>query len=88
MLREAAVRHYGSRAELASVLDITEQAISLWGPLVPPLPAAELYQLTCGELPFDPTLYPENSPRAQVAFRLQRLMSSAYKWRRRRAAHC
>ena len=50
MKTEEAIRHYGSRRELAGALGITTQAVHDWGDEVPELRAYQLQVLTDGAL--------------------------------------
>lgn len=50
MKRSDAVQHFGTRAALAKALDITVQAIAMWGEQVPRRRAYELQVLTEGRL--------------------------------------
>lgn len=71
MKTEDAIRHFGSRAELARQLGLTRATLTSWGPRVPPLRAVILEELTAGKLKFDPAEYRDwGRPGARV--RLER----------------
>ena len=57
MKTEDAIRHFGTRAELARQLGIGRAALTSWGPRVPPLRAVILEKLSGGKLKFDENEY-------------------------------
>lgn len=57
MRTQAVVDHFGSRKKVAEALNLTPQAISAWGDIVPPLQASRLALLAPGVLVFDPAQY-------------------------------
>lgn len=63
MLKEDAIRHFGSQAALARALGIKQPSINDWGEVVPPLRQLQIEQLTGGRLKADPQiLHPVTSP--------------------------
>lgn len=68
MLTADAVKHFGSKTLVAKALGIGKAAVSKWPPMVPPLRAAQLHQLTRGKLKFDPASYQDwNRPSRSAA---------------------
>lgn len=62
MEKTAAIAHFGSAAELARKLEITEAAVSKWGDNIPQGRAYQIEVLTAGKLkagPIKPT--PDNN---------------------------
>ncbi len=52
MFTSAVISHFGSKAKVAKALKIGRAAVGKWGPLVPPLRAAQIEELTKRKLPF------------------------------------
>jgi len=57
----------GNAAEVARQLDITRAAVDHWGPLVPPIRARKLHEITSGALSFDPAAYAKVPRWAELA---------------------
>lgn len=57
MRKAQAVKYYGSQRALAAALGITEQAVSLWGDLIPEGRAYQLESITGRKLRVDPASY-------------------------------
>lgn len=57
MLKVDVIAHFKTVAELARALEITTQAVSDWGDLIPEGKAYKLQVLTGGVLRVDPSLY-------------------------------
>lgn len=57
MLKSDAVAHFRSQRAVADVLGISEQAVSMWGDLVPEGRAYQLELLTKGKLRADRNCY-------------------------------
>lgn len=57
MLKEAAIRYYGSQAAIAAALEISESAVSQWPRTVPFEAAKALEELTGGACPVDRSQY-------------------------------
>jgi hypothetical protein len=64
MLKETAVRHFGSKIKLARALGVTKGAISNWGDVVPEGSAYKLEVLTKRVLRVDPQLYRKPTARS------------------------
>ena len=50
MNKKDAIKHFGNAANLAKALNVSRQAITLWGDTVPLLRQYQLQELTNGEL--------------------------------------
>lgn len=57
MKKADAILYFGTRAAIAKELGISRAAVSRWGELIPPAPAALLEKLSNGALRFDPKAY-------------------------------
>lgn len=57
LLRETAIKYFGSQTRLAFELNIKQAAVSQWGDVIPKGRAAELHLLTSGELEYDSAHY-------------------------------
>tara|TARA_R110002096_G_scaffold230363_2_gene420008 strand:+ start:122 stop:349 length:228 start_codon:yes stop_codon:yes gene_type:complete len=57
LLRETAVKYFGSQTRLAFELNIKQAAVSQWGDVIPKGRATELHLLTFGELVYDAAHY-------------------------------
>ena len=57
MYKDTAVDHFGSDVALARALNISRQAVSKWGEIIPEGVAYKLQVLTAGRLVVDPGLY-------------------------------
>lgn len=62
MRTEDVISHFRTRTEIAARLEITVQAVSQWGELVPPHQARRLHLLTSGALKYDPADYAGRYP--------------------------
>lgn len=56
MKTSKAIDFYGNAAKLADALNVSRQAISQWGEVVPPLRAYQLERITKGQLKADEDL--------------------------------
>lgn len=57
MLKETAIKYFGSQAELARALGIKPPSISDWKDVIPEGSAYKLQVITKGKLKVDPALY-------------------------------
>lgn len=57
MIKAEAVRHYGSQKKLASILGVSDAAVSRWGEIIPEKQAFRLERITEGGLRYRPELY-------------------------------
>ena len=64
MLTRDAVKHFGSKAELARRLKIRQQSITTWGEDVPPLRQLQLERITGGQLKASPLIVASDSSEA------------------------
>lgn len=51
------VNHFGTQRKIAKELGVSEQAVSMWGEIIPEKNALRLSQLTKGELRYEESLY-------------------------------
>lgn len=51
------VKYFGSQRKIALELGVSEQAVSMWGNVIPEKNALRLHQLTKGELEYSEVLY-------------------------------
>lgn len=67
MRKSTVLEHYGSGAEIARALGITEAAVSQWKEIIPPMAAYRIANLNpkVRKLRFDRDLYVHSSPRSQ-----------------------
>lgn len=61
MLKQDAIKHFGSQAAVGRVLGIGRAAVSKWPLTVPEGYAAILHLRSGGKLPYDPAAYPKPS---------------------------
>lgn len=64
MNTDLVIRFYGTKAAIARELDISPEAVTRWGDIVPEKRAARLSHITGGELQYDPSFY-ENNDKAK-----------------------
>ena len=57
MNKTTAIDHFGTQSKLASVLNISQAAVSKWPELVPEKQAIKLSLITGGQLHYDAALY-------------------------------
>lgn len=57
MKKTDVIKHYGSQRKVACELGISEQAVSLWGEIIPEKNALRLHQMTNGVLEYKETMY-------------------------------
>jgi len=61
MLKENVLKFFKAKAQnqsdIARQLDVSRQAVSCWGEIIPELQAMRLERLTDGALEYDPSLY-------------------------------
>ena len=57
MLKNTAVGHFGSQAEVAKKLNISRTAVCHWGEVIPEKQAGRLERLTGGALNFEESHY-------------------------------
>jgi transcriptional repressor of cell division inhibition gene dicB len=57
MLKKDVIQHYGNAYKVAKALRVHQSAVSRWGERVPILRAAQLDQLTGGQLKYDLNSY-------------------------------
>lgn len=62
MKKIEAVRFFGSQRKIAKELGVSEQAVSLWGSVIPEKNALRLHQITNGQLMYDESLYRNSEP--------------------------
>lgn len=62
MKKIEAVRFFGSQRKIAKELGVSEQAVSLWGAVIPEKNALRLHQITNGKLMYDESLYRNSEP--------------------------
>ena len=62
MLTADVISHFKTRTEVAKQLEISVQAVSQWGDIVPPNQAQRLHVLTDGGLKYDPSDYEGRCP--------------------------
>ena len=66
MLKKEVLSFYGSQANVAAVLGVTRQWVSLWPSVVPKAAALELQYLTGGQLKMDRSLYGKRKRRKKT----------------------
>lgn len=62
MLKNDAIKHYGSQAAIGRVVGLGKAAVSKWPELVPEGYAAILHVRTDGQLLYDPADYGHSQP--------------------------
>jgi hypothetical protein len=63
MNKTTVVNYFSSQRKIALALGVSEQAVSLWGDVIPERAALKLERLTGGELKYDASLYTERHKR-------------------------
>jgi hypothetical protein len=63
MRKDLVIEHFGSPRAVAEALDITVQAVSAWGPLVPESSAYKIESVTRRKLKVDPADYAHTTAR-------------------------
>lgn len=51
------VKYFGSQRKIAHELGVSEQAVSMWGEVIPEKNALRLHQLTKGDLEYNGDIY-------------------------------
>ncbi|MFC0228021.1 Cro/CI family transcriptional regulator [Serratia aquatilis] len=57
MLKEEAIKFFGSKTKLAKAAGVSQASVSRWGEIIPERRAARLADITHGALKYDRTLY-------------------------------
>lgn len=57
MLKEEAIKFFGSKTKLAKAAGVSQASVSRWGEIIPERRAARLAEITEGALKYDLTLY-------------------------------
>ena len=57
MHKDVVVRFFKTQRQVARALGISDQAVSLWGDVIPEKNALRLHQITNGELLYDESMY-------------------------------
>lgn len=60
MRKETVIEHFGSAQAVATVLDISRQAVGDWGEIIPEGAAYKLQVITAGKLRVDTADYPKD----------------------------
>jgi DNA-binding transcriptional regulator YdaS (Cro superfamily) len=61
MNKATVIEHFGNASSTADALNITRQAVSQWGDIIPEGMAYKVQAITGGDLSVDPAMYPKRT---------------------------